>query len=104
MIDALFHLKNSVEKHRPEGERSAIRDRIARTKEQLTKTAWNLELQSLVKAAWYLWRWIPSMVTFADHARDGFEVRWTSNPVERAMGEISKRCKHQWMRWTETGL
>jgi len=30
----------------------------------------------------------------------GFEVPWTSNPVERLMGEVSKRCKNQWMRWT----
>jgi hypothetical protein len=44
------------------------------------------------------------MVTFAEAAADGFEVPWTSNPVERAMGEISKRCKHQWMRWTAAGL
>jgi len=34
----------------------------------------------------------------------GFEVPWTSNPVERLMGEVSKRCKNQWMRWTAEGL
>jgi len=28
---------------------------------------------------------------------DGIEVRWTSNPVERAMGEVAKRCKRDWM-------
>jgi hypothetical protein len=26
------------------------------------------------------------------------------DPVELAMGEISKRCKHQWMWWTAAGL
>ena len=26
------------------------------------------------------------------------------NPVERLMGEVSKRCKNQWMRWTSEGL
>ena len=31
-------------------------------------------------------------------------VPWTSNPVERLMGEVSKRCKNQWMRWTAEGL
>jgi len=31
-------------------------------------------------------------------------VPWTSNPVERLMGEVSKRCKNQWMRWTKEGL
>ena len=43
-------------------------------------------------------------MTFAELALEGREVLWTSNVVERAMGEISKRCKNQWMRWTEPGL
>jgi len=104
VIDELFHLKNSVEKHRPNEEWSAIRERIARTTERLERTAWQLEQFSSTKAAGYLRRWLPSMMTFAEHALDGFEVPWTSNPVERLMGEVSKRCKNQWMRWTADGL
>lgn len=104
VIDELFHLKNSVEKHRPKRERSAIRERIARTTERIEKTAWQVAQFGSTKAAWYLRRWLPSMVAFAEHALDGFEVPWTSNPVERLMGEISKRCKNQWMRWTAEGL
>jgi hypothetical protein len=57
-----------------------------------------------VKAAGYLRRWLPSIVTFAEAAIEGFEVPWTSNPVERLMGEVSKRCKNQWMRLTAEGL
>ena len=41
---------------------------------------------------------------FAERSIEGFEVPWTSNPVERLMGEVSTRCKNQWMRWTATGL
>ena len=100
----LFHLKNSVEKHRPNKERSAIRSRIARTKERVEKTAWQLEQLSSPKAAEYLRSGLPSMVTFAEDALDGFEVPWTSNPVERAMGEVAKRCKRDWMQWSESGL
>lgn len=100
----LFHLKNSVEKHRPEEERSSIRSRIDRTEERIEKTAWQLEQLSSPKAADYLRSGLPSMVTFAEDALDGFEVPWTSNPVERAMGEVAKRCKRDWMRWTEDGL
>jgi len=33
-------------------------------------------------------------VTFAEADVEGFEVPWTSNPVERMMGEVSKRCKN----------
>jgi len=100
----LFHLKNSVEKHRPREEYSAIRERIARTKERIEKTAWQLEQLSSPKAASYLRRGLDSMVTFAEDATDGFEVPWTSNPVERAMGEVAKRCKRDWMQWSEEGL
>ena len=100
----LFHLKNSVEKHRPEEEYSAIRSRIAKTKERIEKTAWQLEQLSSPKAASYLHRGLDSMVTFAEYATDGFEVPWTSNPVERAMGEVAKRCKRDWMQWSEEGL
>ena len=43
-------------------------------------------------------------MTFAEQAVEGFEVPWTSNPVERLMGEVNKRCKNQWMRLTTEGL
>ena len=100
----MFHLKNSVAKHRPEEEFAAIRERIARTTERIEKTAWQLSQFGSEKAAGYLRRWVPSIVTFAEKAIEGFEVPWTSNPVERLMGEVSKRCKNQWMRWTAEGL
>jgi hypothetical protein len=104
VIDEVFHLKNSVAKHRPEEEFAAIRERIARTTERLEKTAWQLKQFGSEKAAGYLRRWLPSIMTFAEHAIEGLEVPWTSNPVERLMGEVSKRCKNQWMRWTADGL
>ena len=43
-------------------------------------------------------------MTFAERAIEGFEMPLTSNSVERLMGEASKRCKNQWMRWTREGL
>ena len=104
VIDEVFYLKNSVAKHRPDDEFAAIRQRIARTTERIEKTAWQLDQFGSEKAAGYLRRWLPSIVTFAEQAVEGFEVPWTSNPVERLMGEVSKRCKNQWMRWTTEGL
>ncbi|WP_255191950.1 ISH6 family transposase [Natronobeatus ordinarius] len=100
----LFHLKNSVALHAPKNERLAIRERIDQTLENLTKEAWRLEQQDSPKAAAYLRKWAQATVTFAELALEGQEIPWTSNVVERAMGEISKRCKNQWMRWTESGL
>ena len=43
-------------------------------------------------------------MTFAEAAIEGVEMPWISNPVERLMREVSKRCKNQWMRWTTEGL
>jgi len=104
VIDEVFHLKNSVAKHRPAEEFVAIRSRIARTRERLEKTAWQLEQFGSAKAAGYL-----SAVAAVDcdvrRARcRGVRGSVDSNPVERPMGEVSKRCKNQWMRWTAEGL
>ena len=43
-------------------------------------------------------------MTFAEAAIEGVEMPWASNPVERLMREVSKRCKNQWMHWTTEGL
>jgi len=96
----VLHLKNSVAKHRLEEEFAAIRERIARTTERIEKIVWQLSQFGSEKVSQYLRRWLPSIVTFAEHAIEGFELLWTSNPVERLMGEVSKRCKNQWMNWT----
>ena len=72
--------------------------------ERIEKKAWQLNQLGSKKAARYLRRCLPLMLMFAEQAIEGFEVPWTSNPVGRLMGEVSKRCKNQWMRWTEAGL
>ncbi len=43
-------------------------------------------------------------MTFARLAVEGKNVPGNSNIIERLIGEISKRCKHRWMRWTTKGL
>lgn len=104
VMNDLFHLKNSVALHAPRNERLAIRERIDQTLENLRKEAWRLERQDSPKAATYLREWAEATVTFAEFALTQQRVPWTSNVVERAMGEVSKRCKNQWMRWSEAGL
>ena len=104
VMSDLFHLKNSVALHAPKNERLAIRSRIDQTLENLRKEAWRLERQKSPKAATYLREWAEATVTFAELTLEHQQVPWTSNVVERAMGEVSKRCKNQWMRWSELGL
>ena len=43
VIGEVFHLRNSVAKHRPEEEFAAIRERIARTTERIEETVWQLD-------------------------------------------------------------
>ena len=100
----VFHLKNSVEKHRPAEEFADIVHRINTTSDRLQRLARQLDQLDSPEAARYLRRWEPSILRFAECATNGTTVPWTSNAVERAMGEVSKRCKHQWMRWTAPGL
>lgn len=39
-------------------------------------------------------------VTFSKLALEGVTTPYTSNVVERLMGEIAKRCKNRWMHWS----
>ena len=71
---ALYSLKNSVEKHEKDGDFDALK------------------------------RYSNTIVTFAVLAVKGRKVPWNSNLIERLMGEIAKRTKHKWMRWTTKGL
>ena len=40
------------------------------------------------------------MVTFAQLTLEDVEIPYTTNKIERLMGETSKRCKHKWMHWS----
>lgn len=74
VIDDLFNLKNSGQKDRPKGERSGDplpdrpNDRAAPTDRIATGPVLFGDGGEVTR------RWLPSMVTFADHALDEFEV------------------------------
>ena len=76
-----------------------VKNLIAQTIDRIEKTAWQLDQYGSEKAAGYLYGWLPSIVTLLRQLSKGFEVPWISNPVERLIGEVSNRCKNQWMRW-----
>ena len=98
------HLRNSVAKHLSAGECDDIEYRTDKTRERLRRLARQLELLDSPQTARYIRTWESSILRFGRCAIDGKAVPWTSNAVERAMGEVSKRCKNQWMRWTAPGL
>lgn len=100
----LYPLKNSVEKHMEDGDMDALKNRIDSTVDTLKKLAVRLKKLGCAKAANFIRRVSNTAVTFAKLAMEGKIVPWNSNLIERLMGEISKRCKHRWMRWTTKGL
>ena len=101
---ALYTLKNSVYKHLKDGDTGALRRRIDCTVDALKKLAKRLWKMGCFLAADFIRKYSNAVVTFARLAADGRIVPWNSNIIERLMGEISKRCKHKWMRWTTRGL
>lgn len=100
----LYPLKNSVSKHLNDGDMGALEKRINNTVDDLKKIAKELANLGCSKTAKFIRYYSNYVVTFAKLALEGRKVPWNSNIIERLMGEISKRCKHKWMKWTTKGL
>jgi transposase-like protein len=101
---ALFALVNSTKKHLQDGDHGRLQRRIRETQRALEKIARRLEEDGYVRAADFIFRNGRFMVTFAQLALEDIRIPYTTNRIERLMGEISKRCKHKWMHWSTQGL
>lgn len=101
---ALFTLVNSAKKHREDGDKERLKTRIEKTLRRLHEIADELEEKGYTKASSFIIRNARFMVTFAELAMEDVEIPYTTNEIERLMGEISKRCKHKWMHWSTEGL
>jgi hypothetical protein len=106
MNEALYTLVNSVKKHLKDGNARRLSKRIESTISFLKEDLFvQLKEKGYVKAAVFVKSHARFMVTFAKIAlTTGKVIPYTSNAVERLMGEISYRCKHKWMSWSTNGL
>jgi len=93
-----------VVKHEKDGDLDALKRRINYMVDELKDQAEELLKLGCFKAASFIRDYSNTTVTFAILAVKGRKVPWNSNLIERLMGEISKRTKHKWMRWTTKGL
>ena len=100
----LYTLKNSVEKHLVDKNTEDLKSRINTTVDELKKMSKKLWKLGCRKTAIFIRECSNNMVVFAKFAVNGRKVPWNSNIIERLMGEIAKRTKHKWMRWTTKGL
>jgi hypothetical protein len=100
----LFTLVASVKRHLVDGDVERLRRRTLWAREELAEAAVVLRRGGHLKAAEYLEVNVDVLLTFAELAVEGVEVPYTTNRVERSMGEVAKRCKHRWMHWGTEGL
>lgn len=100
----LFTLVNSTKKHLKDGDKGRLKARIDRTLRELHEIADGLGERGYTRASEFITRNAGFTVTFADLALEDIEIPYTTNKIERLMGEVSKRCKHQWMHWSTNGL
>jgi hypothetical protein len=98
----IFPLVDIAWRHLEDEDR--LRAMIDKTLKGLRRVARGLRRRGYPKAAEFLERNARLMVTFAEVAVDGVWIPYTTNRIERLMGEVSKRCKHQWMHWSTDGL
>jgi hypothetical protein len=104
MKQLLYTLVNSVKKHLEDYDGDALRNRIESTVKGLIALAGHLKMKGYQKTAAFIRSNARFMVTFAKLALKNIRIPYTSNVIERLMGEISKRCKHRWMHWSTEGL
>lgn len=101
---ALFPLVYSARRQPEDGGHKGLQARIASTLRELREMTCSLRHRGYPKAAEFLTKYSRFMVTFAELILKGVEIPYTTNRIERLMGEISKGCKHKWMHWSTRGL
>jgi len=102
--ETLFTLVNSTKKYPKDQDNCRLQRRIDKTLRALNKIARELEKGDHVRAAEFIRKNGKFTVTFAQLALQGITIPYTTNRIERLMGEVSKRCKHKWMHWSTQGL
>lgn len=98
----LLSLKNVVVIHTSDTDR--IGEKINQVVDGIEDLSNRLTGMGCRQSTKFLKDYSNTLVTFARLALNGIAVPWNSNTIERLMGEISKRIKHKWMRWTTEGL
>ena len=97
----IYTLKNQTYKYA--NDEKTLKKKINKAVDELKKFSKYLHEIGCEKTAKFIKKHTNHLVTFAILKTQGKNIPWNSNIIERLMGEIQKRCKHKWMRWTTTG-
>lgn len=88
---------NSTKKHFKDKDKTQLQKKIDQTLRMLHKIAKELDEDGYIRAGEFIIKNASFMVTFAELALEDIKIPYTTNRIERLMGEVSKRCKHKWM-------
>jgi hypothetical protein len=100
----LYTLINSTRRHASDGDHEALTRRIESTLRELSILAARLKRRGYREASEFIAKNGKLLVTFAELTLEGIRIPYTTNQIERLMGEIAKRCKHRWAHWSDEGL
>jgi transposase-like protein len=99
--EIIYTLKNQTKKYK--GNKKTLKKKINQAVDKLKEFSKHLQELGCEKTAKFVKKHSNHIVTFAILAKEEKNIPWNSNIIERLMGEIQKRCKHKWMRWTTQG-
>jgi len=92
----LLRLKNSL--GRPD-----LKGRIIETEKNLNEFIKEMESKGYWRVSNFFRKHMGSILLFAYKKLEGISIPWHNNRMERKMGEISKRMKNKWMKWSDRG-
>jgi hypothetical protein len=99
--EIIYKLKNQTKKYAKN--KKALKIKINEAVDKLKEFSEYSHEINCKKTAEFVNKHSNTVVTFAILTVEGKSIPWNSNIIERLMGEIQKRCKHKWMRWTTQG-
>ena len=92
----LLRLKNSLDK--PD-----LKSRIIEAEKALNEFLEEMETKGYWRVSNFFRKHMKSILLFAYKKLEGITIPWHNNKMERKMGEIAKRMKNKWMKWSERG-
>ena len=91
----LLRLKNSLG--------NLTEERIRKAEKALNEFVEEMESKGYWRVSKFFERHMKNILLFAYKRLEGISIPWHNNRMERLMGEIAKRMKNKWMKWSERG-
>ena len=92
----LLKLKNSLGK-------SDLESRIKKAEKALNEFVEEMDSRGYWRVSRFFKKHMKNVILFAYKRLEGINIPWHNNKMERKMGEIAKRMKNKWMKWSERG-